>query len=411
MKSYDTATLPCGLRVIHETASSNVVYCGFVVCAGTRDEEEADSGMAHFIEHLTFKGTSRRRACHITNGLERVGGELNAFTTKQETVYYATVLKEDFPRAADLLADIVFHSTYPQAEIEKEVEVICDEIESYKDSPADIIFDEFEQLMYPGQPLGRDILGCAERLRQYVTADARRFADRYYRPDNAVFYCYGDVPFARVVRLLEKLLPASDFARQSPLRLSSAAPQPVEGPVRREVEKGTHQAHVVVGCPTFGGRDPERFPLTLLSNLLGGPGMNSRFNVRLREKAGLVYSVEAYMNTYIDTGFWNVYFGCDAHDVPRCLRLLESELSRVAESPLTPSQLAAAKKQLRGQVGIARNAAESYALAMGKTFAHYNRHRDVDEICRRLDAVTAEQVQAVASHLLVPGRMVTLIYR
>lgn len=411
MKSYNTATLPCGLRIVHEAAGSDVVYCGFVVCAGTRNEEEADSGMAHFIEHLTFKGTSRRRACHITNGLERVGGELNAFTTKQETVYYATALKGDFPRAADLLADIVFHSTYPQAEIEKEVEVICDEIESYKDSPSEIIFDEFEHLMYPGQPLGRDILGDAERLRQYTTADARRFVDRHYRPGNAVFYCYGDVPFARIVRLLEKLLPASDFAGLPAFVSETAAPCPVKGPVRREVEKGTHQAHVVVGCPTFGGDDPERFPLMLLSNLLGGPGMNSRFNVRLREKAGLVYSVDAYMNTYTDTGFWNVYFGCDAHDVSRCLRLLGAELARVAEHPLTPAQLAAAKKQLRGQVGIARNAAESYALAMGKTFAHYNRHRDVDELCRRLDAVTAGQVQAVASRLLVPERMVTLVYR
>lgn len=190
---HNETTLPCGLRVIHESSDSPVLYCGYVVCAGTRHETIDDSGMAHFIEHMTFKGTQRRRASQITNGLECVGGDLNAFTTKQETVYYATVLKENFIRAVSLLTDIVFHSTYPQAEIDREVEVICDEIDSYKDSPSELIFDEFETLMYPSQPLGRDILGKAERLRQYTTADALRFARQYYRPENAIFYVYGDV--------------------------------------------------------------------------------------------------------------------------------------------------------------------------------------------------------------------------
>ena len=193
---HNETTLPCGLRVIHESSDSPVLYCGYVVCAGTRHETTDDSGMAHFIEHMTFKGTQRRRASQITNGLECVGGDLNAFTTKQETVYYATVLKENFIRAVSLLTDIVFHSTYPQAEIDREVEVICDEIDSYKDSPSELIFDEFETLMYPSQPLGRDILGKAERLRQYTTADALRFARQYYRPENAIFYVYGDVVLA-----------------------------------------------------------------------------------------------------------------------------------------------------------------------------------------------------------------------
>lgn len=412
MNEYFTHTLSCGLRLIVERKTSPVLYCGYVICAGTRHEEEADSGMAHFIEHNTFKGTKRRRACHITNGLERVGGDLNAYTTKQETVYYATVLRDDFTRAADLLTDIVFHSTYPQTEIDKEVEVICDEIDSYKDSPSELIFDEFEAMMYAGQPLGRDILGSAERLRQYTTADALRFTQRYYRPENAAFYVYGDIDPQRVVRTLERLLPASDFVGLPALTpLSMPTPIPCAQSNERVVEKSTHQAHVLIGGPTFAGTDERRFALILLNNMLGGPGMNSRLNLSLREKAGLVYSVDAYLNTYPDTGFWNVYFGCDAHDVKRCRRLLERELLRFIEHPLTPAQLSAAKKQLRGQIGISTDASEGYALALGKTFAHYNRHRSIEGIIQSLNAVTAQQLQQVAEEVYSPNRLTTLVYR
>lgn len=412
MNEYFTHTLSCGLRLIVERKTSPVLYCGYVICAGTRHEEEADSGMAHFIEHNTFKGTKRRRACHITNGLERVGGDLNAYTTKQETVYYATVLRDDFARAADLLTDIVFHSTYPQTEIDKEVEVICDEIDSYKDSPSELIFDEFEAMMYAGQPLGRDILGSAERLRQYTTTDALRFTQRYYRPENAAFYVYGDIDPQRVVRTLERLLPASDFVGLPALTpLSMPTPIPCAQSNERVVEKSTHQAHVLIGGPTFAGTDERRFALILLNNMLGGPGMNSRLNLSLREKAGLVYSVDAYLNTYPDTGFWNVYFGCDAHDVKRCRRLLERELLRFIERPLTPAQLSAAKKQLRGQIGISTDASEGYALALGKTFAHYNRHRSIEGIIQSLNAVTAQQLQQVAEEVYSPNRLTTLVYR
>ena len=409
--AHQTYTLANGLRLIHEPSHSQVVYCGYVVCAGTRHEAEADSGMAHFIEHLTFKGTARRRACHITNGLERVGGDLNAFTTKQETVYYATVLKGDFARAADLLTDIVFHSTYPQTEIDKEVEVICDEIDSYQDSPSELIFDEFESMMYPGQPLGRDILGRAERLRQYTTADALRFVRPYYLPCHTAFYVYGDVPFRTIVRMLERL--TSDFGPAVP---SLPATQPpfvpaVPAEPLRIVTKQTHQAHVMVGGPAYGGCHPQRFALTLLNNIVGGPGMNSRLNLSLREKAGLVYSVDSYLNSYPDTGFWNVYFGCDAHDVARCRRLLERELRRFTDNPLSEARLKAAKKQLLGQIGISTDAPENYALAMGKTFAHYNRYRDIDRLCRDINEVTAEEMQAVAAEVYRPERLTTLIYQ
>lgn len=409
MNHFEQATLSCGLRVIYEHKPSAVLYCGYVVCAGTRHEAPSDSGMAHFIEHMTFKGTNRRRACHITNGLERVGGDLNAYTTKQETVYYATVLKQDFKRAADLLTDIVFHSTYPQHEIDKEVEVICDEIDSYKDSPSELIFDDFESRIFPNQPLGRDILGSADRLRSYTTADALRFTHQYYHPKNAAFYVYGDIPFRQVIQTLERLLPASDFSEDF---ITFVQPTPVPTTQANEliVHKDTHQAHVLVGGPTFGGTDDRRFAMVILNNMLGGPGMNSRLNLSLREKAGLVYSVDAYLNTYPDTGFWNVYFGCDAHDIKRCRRLLERELVRFIEKPLTTAQLHAAQKQLCGQIGISTDAAEGYALAMGKTFAHYNRHRDVTRVIEGIQSVTAEELQKVAAEVYDPQRLTTLIY-
>lgn len=289
--------------------------------------------MAHFIEHLSFKGTERRRAHHITNGLERVGGDLNAFTNKQETVYCATVLKQDFGRAADLLTDIVFHSTYPQNEINREVEVICDEIDSYRDSPSELIFDEFESMLFENNGLGRDILGQAERLRTYTTADARRFTDKYYRPENAVFYVYGDVDFKTIVRTLNRYLPASGETPIFPDSIG-ATPAVVHEERERVVQRDTHQAHVLVGMQTFGGNDLRRFPMLLLNNMLGGPGMNSRLNMSLRERAGLVYSVDASLNTYPDAGWWAVYFGCDAHDIKRCRRLVNRELRRFIDENL-----------------------------------------------------------------------------
>ena len=410
MKEFHQHTLPCGLRIIHEPSDSRVLYCGYVMCVGTRHEDVADEGMAHFIEHMSFKGTEHRRSIHITNGLERVGGDLNAYTTKQETVYYATVLKEDFKRAADLLTDIVFHSTYPQAEIDKEVEVICDEIDSYKDSPSEIIFDEFEAMMYAGQPLGRDILGSAKRLREYTTADALRYTRRYYHPQNAAFYVYGDVKFEVIVRTLERLLPVSDFADRVFTPGAFVVPQPCQVLQERLVEKHTHQAHVLIGGPSFAGTDPRRFALVLLNNILGGPGMNSRLNLSLRERAGLVYSVDAYLNTYPDTGFWNVYFGCDGHDIKRCRRLLLRELEKLSAKPLSEAQLHTAKKQLFGQIGISTDNRESYALALGKTFAHFGRHRELESLYQGIQEITAAQMQEVAAEVYNPERLTTLIY-
>ena len=405
-------TLSNGLRVVMERSQSRAVYCGIVVKAGTRHEDEADSGMAHFVEHMTFKGTSRRTARQLTGLLERRGGDLCAFTSKQETVYYAQVLPEDFPLAADLLCDIVFYSLYPQTEINKEVEVICDEIGSYRDAPAELIFDEFESRLFPNYPLGRDVLGRPDRLRQYTTFDALRFTRRYYRPDNCVFYLYGNIDFERARRAIETAV--KDVTPVAPIvsaTSNSAIPSDLSAPFFHETKKETHQAHVVIGTKTIGGNDADSVALQLLNNLLGGPAPNSRLNLALRERAALVYSVDSYATHYPDTGSWMAYFGCDPADVNRCLRIIRRELLRLIEKPLSQRTLCAIQRQFTRQVRLACDNAENYALALGKTFAHYDRHRDIDNFCARVEAVTSDRLQALAARYLHPDSLSTLIYR
>lgn len=400
--------MPNGLRIIHECAQTDVVYCGFVVCAGTRDEEPADSGMAHFCEHLSFKGTRKRKSSwQIANSLERVGGDLNAYTTKEETVYYAAVLRNDVDRAVDLLCDIVFNSTYPQREIDKEVEVICDEIKSYEDSPSELIFDEFEEMVFHGHPLGRSILGSSDRLHQYTTADAMRFTRRCYTLGNVAFFIYGRVDFDRISRLLLRHTAALEPGTLS----KNISSLPAYEPRSREVRKNTHQAHVVMGTRTFGARDGRRIGLFLLNNMLGGPGMNSRLNVALREHNGLVYTVESFLTSYTDTGEWGIYFGCDAKDIDRCRRLALRELHRLADAPLSAARLSAAKKQLKGQIGISCDNFENYALAMGKVFAHYGHYRSVERLCGQIDSLTPSALQDIAAEVFDESRLTTLIYR
>lgn len=408
MNLYNTMTFSNGLRVIHQSSDSNVVYCGYELNVGTRNEEPGYEGMAHFCEHVSFKGTKRRKSWHISNALESVGGDLNAYTNKEDTVYYAAVLKEHTARAIDLLTDIVFYSTYPQAEIDKEVEVICDEIESYNDSPAELIYDEFENLLFANHALGHNILGTAERVRSFKTADAQRFTQRYYRPENSIFFLYGDVDFKRVVRLLERA--TSDFAPSKPI-IEPALNQPLPPNMPDFIEKnhGTHQAHVMVGTRGYDIHDKRRMSLYLLNNLLGGPGMNARLNLSLRERHGLVYTVESSMVSYCDTGVWAIYFGCDPKDVGRCLKLVHKELDRVIQKPLSDTQLRAVKKQIKGQIGVACDNRESFALDFGKSYLHYGWERDLNSLFRHIDEVTAESIQQVAAELMQQERLTTLV--
>ena len=447
---YNTYTLDNGLRIIHLPSDSKVVYCGYQINAGTRDEEPGEEGLAHFCEHVTFKGTERRKAWHILNCLESVGGDLNAYTNKEGTVYYAAILKEHIARAVDLLSDIVFHSVYPQAEIDKEVEVICDEIESYNDSPAELIYDEFENILFKGSPLGHNILGTAEQVRAFKTEDALRFTRKLYRPDHAIFFAYGDIDFKKLVKLLKKALEvkegekranvseerradgseeqkadvseeqrakneesnglANHKVQSSNLKVQSIEVQSIEGQTI-VMEKNTHQAHVMIGTRAYDVHDDRRMPLYLLNNILGGPGMNAKLNLALREHNGLVYTVESTMVAYGDTGTWSIYFGCDEHDVKRCLRLVRRELDKLMEKPLSEAQLRAAKKQIKGQIGVACDNRENFALDFGKSFLHYGWEKNVDRLYEQIDEITAAQMQAVAQELFDKNRLTTLIFK
>ena len=414
---YNTYTLDNGLRIIHLPSDSKVVYCGYQINAGTRDEEPGEEGLAHFCEHVTFKGTERRKAWHILNCLESVGGDLNAYTNKEGTVYYAAILKEHIARAVDLLSDIVFHSTYPQQEIDKEVEVICDEIESYNDSPAELIYDEFENILFKGNSLGHNILGTAEQVRQFTTEDALRFTRKLYRPDNAVFFAYGDIDFKKLVTLLKRSV-GSEELRVKNEEFNSREEERMKGEESNSpkgqtivMEKHTHQAHVMIGTQTYDVHDDRRMPLYLLNNILGGPGMNAKLNLALREHNGLVYTVESTMVAYGDTGTWSIYFGCDEHDVKRCLRLVRKELDKFMEKPLSDAQLRAAKKQIKGQIGVACDNRENFALDFGKSFLHYGWEKNVDRLYEQVDAITAQQMQAVAQELFDEHRLTTLIFK
>lgn len=400
-------TLPNGLRIIHEPTLSKVAYCGFAIDAGTRDEAENEQGMAHFVEHLIFKGTEKRKAWHILNRMENVGGDLNAYTNKEETVVYAAFLTEHLERALELLGDIVFHSTFPQHEIEKETEVIIDEIQSYEDNPSELIFDDFEDMIFRNHPLGRNILGKPDLLRSFRTEDVLSFTRRFYQPGNMVFFVQGQYDFKKIVRLAEKHLadvPAVTVDNQR-------VPPPLYVPERLVVSKDTHQAHVMIGSRGYNAYDDKRTALYLLNNILGGPGMNSKLNVSLRERRGLVYNVESNLTSYTDTGAFCIYFGTDIEDMDTCLKLTYKELKRMRDVKMTSSQLAAAKKQLIGQIGVASDNFENNALGMAKTYLHYHKYESSEVVFKRIETLTAEQLMEVANEMFAEEYLSTLIYK
>lgn len=406
--SHQTHTLPNGLRIIQASSPTGVAYCGYAVDAGTRDERDNEQGMAHFVEHLIFKGTRKRKAWHILNRMERVGGDLNAYTNKEETVVYSTFLKEHFARAAELLTDIVFGSTFPQAEIEKEVEVIIDEIQSYEDSPSELIFDDFEELIFPDHPLGRNILGRPNLLRNFHSEDALRFVERFYKPENMVFFVLGDLDFKRIVRTLEKL--TADVPTGKTKEYHRVAPLPYQ-PKHLTLYKDTHQSHVMIGSRGYDAYDDRRTGLYLLNNILGGPGMNSRLNVSLRERRGLVYNVEANLTSYTDTGTFCIYFGCDPDDADLCTELVYKELKKMRDQRLTTTQLAAAQKQIIGQIGVAGDNFENVALDMGKCFLHYNIYEKKADVFRRINALTADELLEIANEKFAEDQLSVLMYR
>lgn len=395
-------TLPNGLRIIHQHAESAVGYCGFMIDCGTRDEDRPELfGIAHFIEHIIFKGTRKRDSWHINNRMESVGGELNAFTTKEETTFFSAFLSEDFSRACELLCDLVCNPTAPQHELEKEQEVVVEEIESYRDTPSELIFDEFENRLFAGSPLGHNILGSEETVRSFDSPTCLNFIDAHYTPDRMVFFSYGKTPFNKVINTINRFFncqrPALGTNYTGNTAFSTELSTPVNNFLNHEViTLGTHQSHVILGARTYHIGHKNNAALAIINNILGGPGMNSRLNIELREKRGLVYTVEGNVSNFTDAGYQCIYFGCDHGDVRRCLNICHNQLRRLYDVQLSAKQLAAAQKQLKGQLGVATANLENNAIALAKNLLRLGRSESLEETCARIDAVTAEQIQQIA---------------
>lgn len=404
---FELYSLANGIKVVHRRVSSPVANCCIMVNAGTRDEREDQHGIAHFIEHAIFKGTTKRKAYHVLSRLENVGGELNAYTAKEETVVYATVLKHDFARAVELLTDIVFQSTFPDKELQKEKDVVFDEINSYKDSPAELIYDEFEGMVYKNHPLGHNILGTKRIVKRFDQKAIHAFMAANYNTDQLVFCSVGDIPFNRVKALANRYLGDIPTNR----RLITRPPFNNYVPEHRVLNRATHQVHCVLGAPVYSLFDPNRHALFLLTNILGGPNLNSRLNIALRERHGYAYSVEASYQPYTDTGLFTIYFGADRTNLDHALELVMRELDLLKTKPLGSLQLTRAKRQLTGQMAIAAESNESLMLSAAKGFLVYETPEELEQAFEIIDRITADDLLRVANEVFETKNLSSLIYR
>lgn len=420
--SYNIHTLNNGIRILHLPDAMPISYVGVAVDAGTRDELPDESGMAHFVEHLLFKGTKRRRAWHIINRLESVGGQLDAYTTKEETYIYATVPNEYTDRALELLADVVLNSTFPESEIEKERDVVLDEIQSYNDSPSELIYDEFEELLFPHDPIGRNILGTEQSLESFTSEHVQQFVHRNYTPNRMVVFAMGNIKFDWLLKKIEKYFtpyspPVLEGVAESRGGLSTLnsqlttrqAPQSYI-PVHRTTPRDTYQAHCIIGNRAVSMRSPDRLTMLLLNNILGGPNMSSRLNLALRERNGLCYTIESNVTNYTDTGVWNIYFGCDPRNLVKAQRLCMQQLDLLCNKPLNDSQLSTAKRQLKGQVLIGNQNKENLILGLSKAYLHGLELKPDSEHFQFIDSLTPSDLQSLAQHTFNPDQLSTLIY-
>ncbi len=404
---YQTYILANGLKIIHEHVPNRAAHCGLIINVGTRDELPEEHGIAHFIEHVIFKGTGKRKAYHILSRLEDVGGELNAYTTKEDTCIYASFLPKDYERALELFSDIVFDSVFPIKEIEKEKEVVIDEINSYKDSPGELIFDDFEELIFERDSIGRNILGNEETVRSFDREKILSFIRRNYKPQRMVISSVGDIAFEKLIRWIEKYF--GNIPGDNTLVERKATG--IYTPRFKSVEKGTFQNHCILGNAAYDYRDERRLPLSLLVDILGGTGMNSRLNLNIREKYGLAYNIEAAYTPYSDTGVFTVYFGCDAADLERCRRLCKKEMENLYLEPLGQGQLRKAKTQTIGQLMISAENYENTMLSIGKSFLVYNKVDSIETICVKIEQINADLLQQVAADIFDVTKQSVLIYK
>ena len=406
-------TLPNGLRIVFRKTTSNVAYSGVYIGVGSRHEKGAEEGVAHFIEHSIFKGTTHRRAYHILNRIDGVGGELNAFTTKEETCIYASSLAEHLPRCLELFSDVLFNSQFPSHEIENEKDVVIEEINSYRDQPSDLIYDEFEEYFFEGHPLAHNILGTKKNVKAFTPEFLRDFLVRNYTPDRMVLTVVANIDFKKLVNLAERFFTApavglTQSKRPIPIKkLSGSQIHKFD----KSISRRTHQVHLLLGCQAPDLFDDRKVAFSLLNNIIGGPAMNSRLNVAVREKYGFCYTIESQYVPFTDTGLFYIYAGVDHGSADRACDLIFKELARLATEPLTPTQLRAAQRQYIGQMAINNDSALNEMQSIGKAYMNYDRVDTIEEMSRDILSLTPDDVIAAADALLQPDSFSRLIYR
>lgn len=404
--NYQYHILKNGIKVVHRQTNSTVSHCGLMVGTGSRDELSKESGMAHFIEHMIFKGTKKRKAFHVLGRIENFGGELNAFTTKEETCIYASFLSPYYERSVELFSDVAFNSIYPLREMEKEKSVILDEINSYNDSPAEQIFDDFEGLLFKGHPLGENILGTPESLNAFTRNDIFRFLKRNYRIDNMVIASVGNISFKKFIRLLEKYFenietPGKEIVRQDFVNYL---------PTTKIEEKGSYLSHLMIGNVAYSRTNPKRLPLLLLNNILGGPALNSRLNLSLREKYGYAYSIESMYQPYSDTGMFAVYLGTDNKNIDKSIKVVKKELKLLKDQPMGTAQFARAKRQLSGQVAMQVESKQNEMLSIAKSHLYRPKIKSIETFLKEIDDLSVTDLMDVANEVFDEKVLSMLIF-
>ncbi|NCA85922.1 MAG: insulinase family protein [Clostridia bacterium] len=403
---YQYSVLPNGLRVIHKQVAADVAHLGVIIDAGTRDELPGQNGLAHLIEHMIFKGTRRRKAFHILSRLENVGGELNAYTSKEETCVYASFLHAHYPRAMELFADIITQSTYPEKELEKEKDVVLDEINSYKDNPSELIFDEFEELIFRDHPIGRNILGTPESVKKIQRPDIMEFLHRNYQPQRMVISSVGNISLEKFLILINKSFGSlSGNENQEPR-------QPINNykPENSTEARSNFQAHCIIGAPAYHVFDKKKTALALLINILGGPGMNSRLNLNIREKYGYCYNIEAHYHPYSDGGYFNIYMGTDREYLDKTIKLVLKELNLMRTTRLGTLQLHRAKQQIAGQLAIALESNAGEMIAMGKSHIYFEKVDSYRQVMEKINALTDAALLEVANEIFDTSQLSRLTF-
>ena len=405
--------LPNGLKIVHRTSRSEVAYVGISVGAGTRDEDSRLNGLAHYVEHCVFKGCRTAfghelSARQIINRIEGIGGEINAYTTKEETTFYAATPVEHYRQTLQLIADMVLRPTFPKKETDKELGVILDEIESYEDSPSELIYDDFESLVFSGHPLAQPILGKRKTLKTISSTATHPLSwiENHFTPDRMVVFTQGNMSFESVCRQVEHIFAETEEHSSADKRLAPATYNPQQATFKRH----THQIHVMVGGRAYQLGHDRQLGMYLLNNILGGGSLNSRLNLSLREQKGLVYTVESQYVPLSDTGYWSVYFATEEHNMEQCMELVKAELRRLREDKLTTLQLQRALTQLHGQMAISAENQEGNVLAMGKQMLYFGTAPTWQETFRKVADTSADTLQEIANDLLSENTLCTLIY-